>query len=105
MDVSRERSVRLCAIEHSCVLCGLGATPSRPSDGRGHTTYGLNRRSSPNVLSGPWPGHEHRVIAHRPQAPGDAADQRVVVAAGKVGAADAAGKQHVAHKGALRLGL
>jgi len=46
---------------------------------------------------------EHRVIAHGPQALTDAADQVFVVALGKVGAPDAAGKQHIAHKGALYL--
>ncbi len=46
---------------------------------------------------------EHRLIAHGPQALRDAVDQLLVVALGEVGAADAAGKQHVAHKSAVDL--
>ena len=52
----------------------------------------------------PVAGDEHRVVAHRPQPLRDAGDQRVMVAPRKVGAADAAGEQHVADEGAPRLG-
>ena len=36
-------------------------------------------------------GNEHRLVAHGPQALGDAVDELLVVAAGKVRAANAAG--------------
>lgn len=49
------------------------------------------------------PGNEHRVIAHGPQALGDAGDQIIVIALRKIGAPDAAGKQHIAHKSTLDL--
>jgi len=49
------------------------------------------------------PGDEHRVVAHGPKPLPDAADELGVVALGEIGAADAAGEQHVAHEGALRL--
>ena len=49
-------------------------------------------------------GDKHRVVAHGPQALGNAVDQRVVVALRKIGAANAAGKQHVAHKSAANVG-
>jgi hypothetical protein len=42
--------------------------------------------------------NEHRVIAHGPQALRDAGNQGVVVALRKVSAANATGKQHIAHK-------
>ena len=53
-----------------------------------------------------WPmaGNEHGVIAHGPQTLRDAVDQIVVVALRKVGAANAARKQHIAHKRTLDLG-
>jgi len=49
------------------------------------------------------PGDEDRVITHGPKALLDAADELGVFALWKVGAANAAGKQHVAHKRALCL--
>ena len=49
------------------------------------------------------PRNEHRGVAHGPEALGDAVDQLLVVALGEIGAADAAGKQHVTDKGALDL--
>jgi predicted Zn-dependent protease len=45
---------------------------------------------------------EHRVVTHGPKPLGDAVDQGVMVAAGEIGAADAAGEQHVTHEAALR---
>ena len=47
-------------------------------------------------------GNEHRLIAHGPQALADAAEQLLVVALRKIGAANAAGEQHIAHKHPLR---
>ena len=47
-------------------------------------------------------GDEDGVVAHGPQALGDAVDELLVVALGEVGAADAAGKQHIAHEGVAR---
>ena len=48
-------------------------------------------------------GHKNRGVAHRPQALLDAIDQVLVIALGEIGAADAARKQNIAHKSALRL--
>ena len=48
--------------------------------------------------------YEHRVVTHGPQALGDAIDQVLVVALREIGAANAAGKQHIADKGALDVG-
>ncbi len=45
------------------------------------------------------PRHEGHIIAKRPKPVGDGVDQRLVVAARKIGAADRALKQHVAHNG------
>ena len=49
------------------------------------------------------PGDEHRLVAHGPQALGDAVDQFLVVAHREIRAADAARKQHIAHKGPVDL--
>ena len=49
------------------------------------------------------PGNEHSVIAHGPQPLGDAGDKIIVIALRKIGAPDAAGKQHIAHKSTLDL--
>ena len=48
-------------------------------------------------------GDEHGLVAHRPQALDDAVDQILVVALREVGAADAAGQQHIAHKRPINL--
>ena len=48
-------------------------------------------------------GDEHGVIAHGPQAGLDAVNELVKVALRKIGTSDAAGKQHIADKGALEL--
>ncbi len=61
-------------------------------------TYGFERRSSPKVLSSPWPGHEGHVVPHRPEPLRDRCDQLVEVTLREVGAADAAGEEHVAHE-------
>jgi hypothetical protein len=47
----------------------------------------------------PMAGDEHCVVAHGPQALGDAVDQRGMVTLRKIGAPDRAGKQHVPDKG------
>ena len=52
---------------------------------------------------GAMAGDEDGVVAHRPQALGDAVDQLLVVALRKIRAANAAGKQHIADKGAVDL--
>jgi len=49
------------------------------------------------------PGDEHRLVAHGPQALDDAVDQILVVAHREIRAADAARKQHIAHKGPVDL--
>ena len=49
-------------------------------------------------------GNEHRVVAHGPQALGDAVNQILVIALRKIGAAYAAGKQHITHKRAFQFG-
>jgi len=46
-------------------------------------------------------GDEDRVVAHGPQPLSDGVHQLRMVAAGKVGAADGAGEEHVAHQGQL----
>ncbi len=51
------------------------------------------------------PGNEHRVIAHGPELAGDAVEQLLMIAAGKIGAADRPGEQHIAHPATPRLGL
>ena len=43
-------------------------------------------------------------MAHGPQTLSDAGDQIVVIALRKIGAANAARKQHIAHKSALDFG-
>ena len=48
--------------------------------------------------------NEHRVVTHGPQTLGDAIDQVLVVAARKIGAANAACKQHIADKRTFDLG-
>ncbi len=48
-------------------------------------------------------GDEDGVVAHRPQALGDAVDQLLVVALRKVRGTNAAGKQHIADEAALNL--
>ena len=53
---------------------------------------------------GTMAGDEHRVVAHGPQALGDAVDQILVVALGEIGAANAASEQHIADKSALYFG-
>ena len=50
----------------------------------------------------PW--NKHGLIAHRPQAPDDAGNQRVVLALRQIGAANGAGKQHIAHKSTTNFG-
>ena len=52
---------------------------------------------------GAMAGDEHRLIAHGPQALGDAVNELLVVALRKIRASDAARKQHIAHKAALDL--
>lgn len=49
----------------------------------------------------PW--DEHRLVSHGPQPLRDAVDQILVVAHREIRAADAARKQHVAHKGPVDL--
>jgi len=51
----------------------------------------------------PMPRSQYRVNAHRPQTLPNAADQLLVVALREIGAADAAGEQHITYKGALCL--
>ena len=53
-------------------------------------------RSSPMVVTGPWPGRTLVSSGKRQQAGLDGVDDLVEVAAGQVGAADAAGKERVA---------
>ena len=48
-------------------------------------------------------GDEHRVVTHGLQALGDAVEQILVIALRKIGAAYAAGKQHVTYKSAFQL--
>ena len=52
---------------------------------------------------GPVAGDENRLVAHGPQALGDGVDQLLVIALGEIRAANAAGKQHIAHKAAVNL--
>jgi hypothetical protein len=47
-------------------------------------------------------GNEFDIVAQRPELAPDRIDQGLVVAARKIGAADAAGEQHVADQGQLR---
>lgn len=46
-------------------------------------------------------GHEVHVVAKRPQPAGDQLDKLLVIALGKIGAADGAGEEHVADEGDL----
>jgi hypothetical protein len=45
--------------------------------------------------------NEHGVVAHGPEALGNAGNQGVVIALRKIGAPNAASKQHIAHKSTL----
>ena len=63
---------------------------------RDHPRTDCSCVSSPKVDVGAVPGHEGHVVAEWPEPPGDGADQRIVVAAGEVRAADRAGEKHVA---------
>lgn len=47
----------------------------------------------------PMPRHEAHVVAQRQQLGEDAADELTVIAAGKIGAPDRAGEEHVADEG------
>ena len=52
-----------------------------------------------------WPvsGNEHGLVPHGPQPLGDAGNQSGVITLRKICAANAAGKQHITHKGAVHL--
>src|SRR5256885_399338 len=104
-------------------LVGMGGGPGAPPAVPGMMPDGRRRAESCRGLPyGSGPAHvgvalalaaeaafgavardEHGLVAHGPQALDDAVDQLLVVALGKVGAADAAREQHVSHEGAVDL--
>jgi len=76
----------------------------RPGSASGPAHVGVGAALAPEGALRPVAGDEHRVVAHGPQALRDAVDQMLVIALGEIGAADAAGEQHIANKRAVHLG-
>lgn len=72
--------------------------------GSGASHVGVAFAFAPKGALRPVAGNEYRVVAHGPQALGDAGDQRVVVALRKIGAANGTCKQHITDKRAVDLG-
>lgn len=76
--------------------CGTFLRLFRHVSGPAHV--GIALALTPESALRTVPRDEHCLVAHGPQALGDAVDELLVVALWKVGAAHAARKQHIAHK-------
>ena len=83
------------------VLCAMARAvpPVALNPGSGPTHIRIALALAAKAALGAMAGDEHRCIAHGPQPLGDGGDQLLVVALGEIGAANAAGKQHIAHEG------
>src|SRR3990167_6409511 len=82
---------------HMLITASAGS-PARPWRRSGATHIGVAAPLAPEGAFRAMAGDENRLVAHGPEALGDAVDELFVVALGEVGAANAAGKKHVAHK-------
>ena len=79
-------------------VAGSARSLELAAHGRSSARNGLVASSASRVVTGPWPGQHHRLGRQQLVHPGDALEQPILAAAGKVGAPDRTAEKHVARE-------